>query len=81
MPHSPLNDGTENNRWEMRRSHVGAYEKRCTAWKKFTHVSEARTASTVGMEYVRKCMHNVTIRTCPFLNFLVIQAINFFFFL
>jgi len=60
----------------MRRSHVGAYELRCIAWKKFTYVSEARTASTVGMEYVRKCMRNVTILTCPFLNFLVIQAIK-----
>jgi len=50
MPHSPLNDGTENNTWEMRRSHVGAYEQRHMAWKKFTHVSEARTASIFKRE-------------------------------
>lgn len=63
----------------MRRSHVVADEQRRIASKKFTHVSEVRTASIVGREYVRKCTHNVTILTCPFLNFLVIQAINFFF--
>jgi len=62
----------------MRRSHVGAYERRRIAWKKFTHVSEVRTASIVRREYVRKCTHNVTIPTCPFFNFLVIQAIYFF---
>jgi hypothetical protein len=48
------------------------------AWKKFTHVSEVRPASIVRREYVKKCTHNVTILTCPFFNFLVIQAIYFF---
>jgi hypothetical protein len=62
----------------MRRSHVGAYEQPRIAWKKFTHISEVRTASIVGREYVRKCTHNVTILICPFFNFLVIQAIKFF---
>jgi len=63
---------------EMRRSHIGAYEQRRIAWKKFTHVSEVRTASIVGREYVRKCTHNITILICPFLNFLAIQAIIIF---
>ena len=62
----------------MRRSHINAYEQRLIASKKFTHVSEVRTAAIVGWEYVRKCTHNVTILTCSFLNFLVTQAINFF---
>lgn len=61
----------------MRRSHVGADERRLKAWKKFTHISGVRTASIVRREYVRKCTHNVTIVNCPFFNVLVIQAIYF----